>query len=109
VHSFIPEEQVARLAASLRATYPTVESTEVADMPNMLKGKYLKITEVRNGYKLRRYLGIDHSGMDAEDDELWAAAFALYCEGFEFSPCIRNALEEIIARLKNRTTPPVEA
>jgi hypothetical protein len=99
--SLIPPENVSKLSTLVRESYRVVRNTDPdLEVPGMADGKYLEI-RCSNG-RVYSYFGLDHSGADGEDDELWAAIFALYCDRFEFPPKILGAVDEIISGLKAR-------
>ena len=77
--------------------YSNGDTETVADPHNGRKAKlpqglYLNI----NGF----YCGLDHSGKENEDDELWASLFAQYCEKLPLHSGVSAALEKIIDGLR---------
>ena len=69
---------------------------------DMAHGIYLEVVGSNGEFSGYWYYGLDHSCPDSEDDELWAAVFALYCEHFDFPPKILHAIEKITTGLEKR-------
>lgn len=98
----IDQGRVDALASATKAYFPIVSGgrlvtalePDTMETTTLPEGKYLKM----NG----QFYGLDHSGADAEGDELWAIVFGEHCEGFEFPQSIQAILQEIFVGLSGR-------
>jgi hypothetical protein len=85
---------IARLLASAMASFPVKSSSEIKDAPGITEGSYMLIDG--------RYLGLDHSGMDAVEDEIWAVVFERYHCGSPLPQNLLRIVEDIIGSITAR-------
>ena len=83
--------KVAGLVAAAKELSPVRSAAEIKDAPGIAAGSYILIDG--------RYLGIDHSGTDAVEDEIWAIAFERYHCGSPLPPNLTLVIEEVLRTL----------